>query len=187
MNKIVTKKNAWLILAVALTALFISGCSKNANTGNTANSSNSSTTNKTTTTASSGTAGSPMAVLKAFNLASDTKDFAGAKSHLSASSITYLEERAKKKGKTLEQDFMESRSESAANFPLSNEKINGDTGTVDMKTPGPTVSVPFVKENGEWKLAIDKYMEEDKPSADGAKPGNSNAGDDDEDDAPKEK
>jgi hypothetical protein len=189
MNKIVAKKNAWLILAVALTALFISGCSKNTNTGNTTNSSNSSTTNKTTTTASPGTAaaGSPMAVLKAFNLASDTKDFEGAKKHLSASSITYLEERAKEKGKTLKQDFMESRSESASNFPLSNEKINGDTATVDMKTPGPNVSVPFVKENGEWKLAIDKFMKEDKTSADETKPRNSNAGDDDEDDAPKEK
>ena len=189
MNKIVMKKNAWLILVIALTALFISGCSKNANTGNTTNSTNSTTTNKTTTTASPvTTASSPMAVLKAFNEASDKKDFEGAKSHLSASSVTYLEERAKKKGKTLEQDFRESRSENAAAFPLSNEKITGDTATVDMKTPGPAVTVPFVKENGEWKLAIDKYMEDDKNSMSEDNPKNSNdAGDDDEDDAPKDK
>jgi uncharacterized protein YyaL (SSP411 family) len=186
MNTILEKKNAWLMLALALTALFIGGCSKNANTGNSTNSSNSATTtNKATTTDSPATtaAGSPMAVLKAFNEASDKKDYEGAKSHLSASSITYLEEKAKKKGKTLEQDFRESRSENAAAFPLSNEKITGDTATVDMKTPGPMVTVPFVKENGEWKLAIDKYMESDN-----VEPKNSNsAGDDDEDDAPKEK
>jgi len=192
MNKFVTKKNAWMILAIALTAVFITGCSKSANTGNSTNSSSNSSAANTTanTNASPGTAttaaaGSPMAVLKAFNEASDKKDFEGAKSHLSASSITYLEERAKKKGKTLEQDFRESRSESAASFPLSNEQISGDTATVDMKTPGPTVTVPFVKENGAWKLAIDKYMESDGMSSDGAKP---KAGsEEDEDEAPKEK
>jgi hypothetical protein len=128
-----------------------------------------------------------MAVLKAFNEASDKKDFAGAKSHLSAGSITFLEDEAKKNGKTLEQDFMDSRSESAASFALSNEQISGDTATVDMKTPGRMVTVPLVKENGEWKLAIDKYIENEKKSAGGAQPKNANDAGEDEDDAPKDK
>ncbi|HEX8921992.1 MAG TPA: hypothetical protein VF766_10975, partial [Pyrinomonadaceae bacterium] len=69
MNKFVTKKNAWMILAIALTAVFITGCSKSANTGNSTNSSSNSSAANTTanTNASPGTAttaaaGSPMAV-----------------------------------------------------------------------------------------------------------------------------
>lgn len=191
MNKIVTKKNAWLLLAVALTALFISGCSKNANTGNSTNSSNTVITTNTNTTATPGgmAAESPMAVLKAFNEASDKKDFEGAKRRLSASSITFLEDEAKKNGKTLEQDFKESRSENASGFALSNEQITGDTATVDMKTNSRAVTVPLVKENGEWKLAIDKYIESEKKSAGQSQPKNANdAGDEeDEDAAPKDK
>jgi hypothetical protein len=39
---------------------------------------------------------------------------------------------------------------------INNEKITGDTATVDLKGDANTLTMPMVKEGGEWKLAIDK-------------------------------
>jgi hypothetical protein len=39
---------------------------------------------------------------------------------------------------------------------ISNEKITGDTATVDLKGEAKTLTMPMVKEGGEWKLAVDK-------------------------------
>ena len=42
-----------------------------------------------------------------------------------------------------------------------NEKITGDTATLEIKNEktGKWDSLPFVKEDSEWKIAFDKFIE----------------------------
>jgi hypothetical protein len=51
--------------------------------------------------------------------------------------------------------------EAASKVKVVGEKIEGDAATVEVKSEGvaETEKIPLVKENGEWKLALDKYME----------------------------
>jgi hypothetical protein len=49
-----------------------------------------------------------------------------------------------------------------------NEKIEGATATVEVKNPATgefDIKYPFVKENGAWKLARDRYIEEEDKKA----------------------
>ncbi len=45
---------------------------------------------------------------------------------------------------------------------IRNEKISGDTATVEVKNQvlGNYEEMPFVKEDGIWKVALDKFMED---------------------------
>jgi hypothetical protein len=184
MSKVVKKSNAWIILVIALAAVvFSAACSKNANTGNSTNSTNSTTTNKNSTTTSSGgdATGSPTAALRAYYQAAMDKDVTAAKRYLSTGTIALLEEGAKKMGKSLDEAFRESAAQTNTTVmpEFSNEKISGDTATVDLKAQGMSVSMPMVKEGGEWKLAMDKLIADMKNSmGDGTKA----PGDDDDDD-----
>jgi flagellar hook-associated protein FlgK len=186
MSKVVTISKSRIILVIALaTVVFATACSKNANTGNSTNTANSSTGNKTTSSTSGGSeaAGSPTAALRSYYQAAMNKDINSAKRYLSAGTMTLLEEGAKKMGKSLDEAFKESATQSnTTTMPeFSNEKITGDTATVDMKAQGMSVTMPMVKEGGEWKLAMDKLIEGMKNSMgnDGPKP--STGGDDDDD------
>jgi hypothetical protein len=99
---------------------------------------------------------SPTDVFKAYYDAAAKKDYANVKKHLSKGSIDLMEIGAKSQGKT----FEEAMKESPATGPmpqLSNEKITGETATVDVTADGQKASMPFVKENGEWKIALDKF------------------------------
>jgi flagellar hook-associated protein FlgK len=175
-----------MILVIALAAVvFATACSKNANTGNSTNSTNSSAGNKTATNGTSGgseAAGTPTAALRGYYQAAMNKDINAAKRYLSAGTMTLLEEGAKKMGKSLDEAFKESATQSnTTTMPeFSNEKIAGDTATVDMKAQGMSVTMPMVKEGGEWKLAMDKLINDMKNSMgnDGPKP---STGDDDDD------
>lgn len=43
---------------------------------------------------------------------------------------------------------------------IRNEKIEGDTATVEIKDAANGYeTLPFVKEDGRWKIAFDKYQE----------------------------
>lgn len=43
-----------------------------------------------------------------------------------------------------------------------NEHIEGDAATLELKNPvtGGWDKIPFVKEEGRWKIALDKFMED---------------------------
>ena len=49
---------------------------------------------------------------------------------------------------------------------LRNEKITGDTATVEMKRDKSDKwdTVPFVKEDGEWKIAFDRLVVTPSPA-----------------------
>jgi hypothetical protein len=108
------------------------------------------------TACSKGAAGTPTEVFKAYYDAAAKKDYAGVKKYLSKGSIDLMELGAKKSGKT----FEEAMKDSPATGPmpqLGNEKITGDTATIDITAEGQKATMPFVKENGEWKIALDKF------------------------------
>jgi hypothetical protein len=162
-------------LTLALSLAFAAGCSKNENTGNSGNSGNANAAgaNRTATAPPSGavtaSAGSPMAALKAYYEAANRKDIATAKKYLSAGTMRLMEEGAKRMGKSVDEAMKEGALQSPPVVPeLSNEKITGDTATVDIKAEGQTISMPMVKEDGEWKLAMDKLLENMKNQMGGA-------------------
>jgi hypothetical protein len=99
------------------------------------------------------------AAVRAYYEAINRKDITAAKKYLSAGSISKLEAEAKDLGKTSDVTFREAAEKTGDTMPdFSNEKISGDTATVDMKAQGPTVTALLVKESGEWKLAMDKMF-----------------------------
>ena len=151
------------LLGLSLAVLvFATACSKNSNNSNGSSSSSSSTssTSSSSKTSSGSTTGmSPIEVLKAYNDAAVKRDFAAIKQYVSQGTLSQMEAEAKKQGKTLDEAMKDSPSPSQADMPqLSNEQITGDTATVDMSAQGHTVKMPFVKENGGWKVAMDKFL-----------------------------
>jgi flagellar hook-associated protein FlgK len=115
--------------------------------------------------ACSKSASTPTGALKAYFEAAKKKDIATAKKYLSSGTLKMMEDLAKAQGKTLDQMFNENAAkETQMPTPeFSNEKINGDTATVDMKVANqPVVTAQMVKESGDWKLAIDKMMSDMK-------------------------
>jgi hypothetical protein len=149
-----------LTLVLALTALvFMAACSKNSNTSNsnTANSSNTSGSTKTSSGSTTTAGMSPTEVFKAYYDAAVKKDFASAKKYLSQGTIALMEEGAKKQGKTFEEAMKDSPAPEGNMPQLSNEQISGDTATVDITAEGKKAAMPFVKEGGEWKIALDKF------------------------------
>jgi flagellar hook-associated protein FlgK len=134
--------------------------------------------------ACSKSASTPTAALKTYFEAAKKKDIATAKKYLSSGTLKMMEDLAKAQGKTLDQMFNENAAkETQMPTPeFSNEKINGDTATVDMKVPNqPVVTAQMVKEGGDWKLAVDKMMSNmksqipDSPKAPPMEPKESNS------------
>jgi flagellar hook-associated protein FlgK len=112
------------------------------------------------------------------------KDVDTAKRYLSAGTISVMEEGARRMGKTLDESFKEGANQTpTTEMPeFSNEKINGDTATVDVKMKDmPVVTMPLVKEGGEWKLALDKFIKDMQNSAGGMQPNAPGGAGDDED------
>jgi len=112
-----------------------------------------------------GSGAAPTDALKAYVEAASKKDTAGMKSRLSKRSLEMMENGAKALQKNVDDVLKEDYGETAPNpadIKYSNEKVSGDTATVDMTAQGQTISMPLVKEDGEWKIALDKLIEEMK-------------------------
>ena len=104
----------------------------------------------------------PTATLKPFYEASKKKDAAGMKKTLSKGSLEMFEKQAKEQQKSFD-DLLKSDQDTPEKMPETrNEKINGDTATLEVKNDksGNWDTLPFVKEDGEWKIAFDKFIEE---------------------------
>jgi hypothetical protein len=131
-------------LALALIVVFTGACNKNSNTAG----------------GSSSSSLSPTDTLKAYYDAANKKDVAGIKKYLSKGTISMMELGAKNMGKNLDDALKESAATAPQATPkFGNEKITGDNATVDISSDGQTVAMPLVKESGEWKIAMDKLIE----------------------------
>lgn len=104
---------------------------------------------------------SPTATAKAFYDATKAKDVQGIKNALSKKSLAMMEAFAQMGGKSLDESLKDTDpTKMSPTFEAQNEKITGDTATLDLKDEnGKWQSVPFVKEDGQWKIAMDQLME----------------------------
>lgn len=113
---------------------------------------------------------SPSDVLKQYVAASQKQDIAMMKSLLSKGSLEMIEKSAKLQNEKLGENLTVDdilRKEAAVKIQNAietrNEKIEGETASVEIKneTNGEfDMKMPLVKENGAWKIARDKYIEE---------------------------
>lgn len=107
---------------------------------------------------------SPTEAFKTYIKATVNKDIEGLKKSLSKSSLEFIEKSAQEQGKTIDEVLTGGAVENESkNIPVvRNEKIKGDTATVEYKdeTMPEFMEMPLVKENGEWKIALDKFMQQ---------------------------
>ncbi len=157
-TKIGSRLSVTLLIAVAFT--FSAACNKSGNTSSTNSSTNSSATSSATS--------SPSAAVRGFYEAISRNDVAGAKRYLSAGWMSRREAQLKGTGKTVDMLLQENiDSIKLETTPkVSNEKISGDTATVEVTNNGNgnSITMPLVKEGGEWKLELDKSFVNQSPS-----------------------
>lgn len=109
---------------------------------------------------------SPSGTFKAFFEAQKKKDVAAIKKTLSKGSMQMLEKVAKEQNKTVDSALTESFESPGAKeqtMPETrNEKIDGDNATLEVqnKETKKWDKIFFVKEESEWKIALDKTIEE---------------------------
>lgn len=169
-----------IILAISLISSVGCWSAENTNTANTAivtnatNTTNTADTTDTTTAANTANttnspseanvpvSGSPMETLKALNAASKAKNPAAIKKTLSKGTLAMIETSAKNQKKSSDALLREDDGAPFKELPeMRNEQISGSTATVEVKntTSGGWEKIPFVVEDGEWKVALDKYLE----------------------------
>jgi len=107
----------------------------------------------------------PTATFKAFYEASNKKDAAGMKKTLSKGTLDMFEKMAKAQNKTTDEMLksIDHDNKTPEKIPETrNEKINGDSASLEVKNDKTDKwdTLPFVKEDGEWKIALDKFMED---------------------------
>jgi hypothetical protein len=110
--------------------------------------------------------GSPTATYKAFFDAQKKKDVPGIKKTLSKASLEMMEKTAKEQNKSLDDALKEGLDNPASKSlnvpPTRNEKIDGDNATLEVQDEDSKKwqKMYFVKEDGDWKIALDKTIEE---------------------------
>jgi hypothetical protein len=128
-------------------------------------------------------AASPTDTLKNYIEASKKKDVAAIRKSLSKGSLELAEKAAKAQNTTVDELFKRDNMAILDEIPeIRNERIEGDAASVEVKdfTSGYD-TIPFVKEDGAWKIAFDKYQQammekmrqemNTPPSANAPKPG----------------
>jgi len=105
----------------------------------------------------------PTATFKKFFEASKKKDVPGIRQTLSKGSLEMFDKFAKEQNKTMDEMLKDvDKDNKAEKIPETrNEKIDGDTATLEIKNEktGKWDTLPFVKEEKEWKIAFDKFIE----------------------------
>ena len=132
-----TRKTAAFVVALIALALVAAACNK-------------------------GGGSSPTATAKAFYDAAKSRDAQAIKNTMSKGSLEMMEKFAKMQNKSLDDALKEpSSSPPPGTFESRNEKITGDTATLEVKDEkGNWESIPFVKEDGSWKIALDKAFQQ---------------------------
>ncbi len=105
---------------------------------------------------------SPAATLNNFVEASKNKDVEMMKKLLSKGSMEAVEKVAVAKNTTVDKILVNNVSASLKEMPETrNEKIEGDTASIEVKNKivDSYETIPFVKEDGIWKVALDKFMQ----------------------------
>lgn len=105
----------------------------------------------------------PLEALKTYMDAFKKKDTTRMKQLLSEGSIKMAQEEAQTRGVTLDEVVKNETlfSEDQTKVEFKNQKIDGDRATIEVKNSFKSWDiVPFNRENGMWKIAKERYMEE---------------------------
>src|SRR5213075_2145193 len=108
----------------------------------------------------------PSATFKTYFEAQKKKDVAGMKQTLSKTSLAVMERSAKQTQLTLDkmiEKLLENPSSTIDKMPETrNEKIDGDNATLELHNEDANRwdTMYFVKEEGAWKIALDRTIEE---------------------------
>ncbi|HRH41888.1 MAG TPA: hypothetical protein PKY82_09610 [Pyrinomonadaceae bacterium] len=111
----------------------------------------------------------PLDTLKTYLQAIKKKDVSKMKALLSEGSIKMATEEAKAQNIAVDEVILRETLFTADQKTLKfrNEKIDGDNATIEVETsPNLFDRVPFVKENGIWKIAKDKFADEIQKQSD---------------------
>lgn len=107
---------------------------------------------------------SPSATHKTYVEAMASNDVPAIKKVMSKAALVMLEKRAQTQSKTLDDLLKEWKvgpDDAKWMAEERNVKITGDTATIEVRgSKGGTddwSTLPFVKEDGEWKIALDRY------------------------------
>lgn len=106
---------------------------------------------------------SPTETIKALSEASKQKDPAAIKSYLSKGTLDMLDQSAKRREKSVDELLREENGAPMQDLTeVRNEQITGETATVEVKNnvTGGFEKIPFVSENGVWKVSLDTYMQD---------------------------
>ena len=109
---------------------------------------------------------SPTSTYKAFYEAQQKKNVPGIKKTLSKGTLAMLETAAKAQNKTMDESLKEGfdnpASKAATMPPTRNERIDGNSATLEVQDEDSKKweTMYFVKEDKDWKLALDKTLEE---------------------------
>lgn len=156
-------------IAILISALIFSACSSAAtntttnSTANAANTANSTAVNSAMPNAPKVIAKSPIEVMNALNEAAKTNDAAIIKGLVSKGTLALLEESARQQNTSVDELLKRDDSMPFEEVPeMRNEKITGEKATIEIKNTlsGQYSTVPFVKEDGSWKIALDVYLKE---------------------------
>ncbi len=140
--------------ALALTAC--TGTNTNSNSNTNSSTSSNSATDKPAATGNVGFS-SPTATFRTFYDAAKNGNTDGIKRSMSAKTLDMMQKGAAKENKSIDEAFKEMIKDAPAAIPETrNEKIDGEKATLEVKDDKMDKwdTVPFVRENGEWKIAI---------------------------------
>ncbi len=111
----------------------------------------------------------PTETLKTYLQAIKKKDANKMKALLSEGSIKMAQDEAKAQNVSLDEIILRETlfTSDQKTLKIRNEKIDGDKATIEVETaPDLFDRVPFVKENGIWKIAKDKFADEIQKQSD---------------------
>lgn len=106
----------------------------------------------------------PASAIKAVSEASNKNDAAALKQLFNRKSLEMVAGQAKENGKTVDETLLKQQIVTLAKSATEgrNQHVEGDSATVEIRTSktGPWQKIFFTKEDGRWKIAMDKFMEE---------------------------
>jgi hypothetical protein len=155
-----TKQLIKLAAVLALCAIASAACSKgsNENANNTSGTAPSNSANKNAaTTAAKGDLSTPTATFRSFYDAARANDIEALKRSLSAKTLEMAQKDSANEKKSFDEFLTELAKDAPATAPETrNEKIDGDNATLEFKDDKSDKWSPvkFVKENGQWKIAL---------------------------------
>lgn len=126
------------LIIIALGGLFICGCGAN----QTAN---------------------PTDTIRTYGEATIAKDTQKIQSTFSKGTLELMQQNAQTQNTTVDELLSRDTGKPVTEIPeMRNEQIEGDTATVEVKNDvtGDFDKIPLVKEDGKWKIALDKFIEE---------------------------